>query len=154
MHEYSIISSLVDRVTQEAVSRSARPVQLYVAIGEMAGVDVNLLLTAYDTFRERTICERAGLHVRQVAAEWRCPTCDVVIEKGALLRCRVRERTICGRAGLHVRQVAAEWRCPKCDVVIEKGALLRCRGCGRPARLVQGDEIVLERIEMEVPDVQ
>jgi Zn finger protein HypA/HybF involved in hydrogenase expression len=29
--------------------------------------------------------------------------------------------------------------------------MLQCPRCGVPARLAQGDEIVLDRIEMEVP---
>ena len=29
-------------------------------------------------------------------------------------------------------------------------SMLRCAACGTPARLVAGDEILLERIEMEV----
>jgi hypothetical protein len=29
--------------------------------------------------------------------------------------------------------------------------VLRCRDCGVPARLIGGDEILLDRIEMEVP---
>jgi Zn finger protein HypA/HybF involved in hydrogenase expression len=49
--------------------------------------------------------------------------------------------------------VAARWACIACDRDVAKGAVLRCEACGRPARLVHGDEIILERIEMEAPDV-
>ena len=114
MHEYSIVAALVDQVERAAAPRAAAVRRVHVAIGELAGVDLELLRTAYDTFTERTIC--AG-------------------------------------APLEIRAVTAEWRCVRCDVALERGARLACRGCGRPARLVQGDEIVLERIEMEVPDV-
>ena len=34
---------------------------------------------------------------------------------------------------------------------ITPGRLLRCDICDRPARLAEGDEIMLDRIEMEVP---
>jgi hypothetical protein len=37
------------------------------------------------------------------------------------------------------------------DRVIPPGSVLRC--CDSPARLAAGDDILLERIEMEVPDV-
>jgi Zn finger protein HypA/HybF involved in hydrogenase expression len=47
--------------------------------------------------------------------------------------------------------VAAIWRCPVCGGQIERGSMLQCAPCGVPARLVQGDEILLDRIEMEVP---
>jgi len=41
----------------------------------------------------------------------------------------------------------------KCDQLIARGAVLQCSTCARPARLVDGGEIILERIELEVPDV-
>lgn len=62
-----------------------------------------------------------------------------------------RERTLCAGADLDVLAVPARWLCPGCDRRIQNGAVLRCADCGRPARLDQGDEILLDRIEMEVP---
>lgn len=112
MHEYSLIQALVERVEQEARVRGAVSVhRLSVRIGEVAGVDVGLFTTAYDTFRERTIC--AG-------------------------------------ADLDVRVVPAQWACPRCDTPIERGRPLRCPECNEPARLMSGDEIMLDRIELEV----
>lgn len=117
MHEYSIVADLLRQAKRVAadhgVSAGAGRVQrLHVAIGELSGVEIPLLETAFATFRERTICAAADLLVRRVEAEWSCPGCG--------------ER-------------------PK------PGAVLRCRRCGRPARLRCGDEIVLERIELETP---
>jgi hydrogenase nickel incorporation protein HypA/HybF len=113
MHEYSIVQALVDRVDAEARARHATAVhRLSVRIGELSGVETDLLATAYEIFRERTICERAELELQFVPARWECPNCGDVIGRGDVLRC------------------------PSCAV---------------PARLVQGDEILLDRIEMEVP---
>lgn len=115
MHEYSIVASLIDRVQQEAAAHGGTRVhRLHVKIGELAGVEVDLLKTAFDTFRERTICDGAELAIEPVAAAWAC--------------------TACNRS-------------------LERGAILRCDACGRPARLIHGDEIILERIEMEAPHV-
>ncbi len=61
-----------------------------------------------------------------------------------------RERTICARAELEIVDVPARWSCPECGESPAPGAVLRCPRCDRPARLVEGDGIVLERIEMEV----
>jgi hydrogenase nickel incorporation protein HypA/HybF len=115
MHEYSIVAALIDRVQKEAaVHEGAEVRRLHVKIGELSGVELDLLKTAFDTFRERSICERAELLIESVPAIWSCPTCQ----------------------------------CP-----IAHGAILRCEKCDRPAQLVQGDEIVLQRIEMEAPNV-
>ena len=115
MHEYSIVASLIDRVQQEAAAHGGSRVhRLHVKIGELSGVEVDLLKTAFDTFRDRTICEGAELAIDTVTASWECPSCN--------------------------RSVV-------------RGAILRCDTCGRPARMIEGDEIILERIEMEAPDV-
>ena len=113
MHEYAIVQSLVERVEAEVRARGASGVhRLSVRIGELSGVDVGLLKTAYDTFRERTICEAATL--------------DVLV-------------------------VPVEWACASCGGSIARGGPLRCSACGAQARLAAGDEIVLDRIELEVP---
>ena len=65
----------------------------------------------------------------------------------------LRADTACARAPLHVERVAARWVCRACDGPVEAGGVLRCRACGAPARLAEGDELVLARIEMEVEDV-
>ena len=115
MHEYSIVAALVDRVQREVDARPGAVVRkLHVRIGELAGVELELLRAAYMTFRERGVCADAELAIEPVAAVWRCTRCDQPIAPGAVLRC------------------------PRCE---------------RPAGLAAGDEITLERIEMEVRDV-
>ncbi len=115
MHEYSIVSALVDQVEHQlAAHPGAIARHLRVRIGELAGVEIELLRTAFETFRERSVCAGAELTIVAVPAVWQCPRC--------------------------ARPIAA-------------GAVLRCPDCDRPAHLATGDEIILERIEMEVPDV-
>ena len=112
MHEYSIIQSLVDSVEVVAAQHDGATVHhLVVRIGDLAGVDRTLLQTAYDTFREGTICEGA----------------EMTIER-----------------------VEPRWECGRCHIEIPRGAVLRCRECNEPARLAAGDEIILQRVEMEV----
>ena len=115
MHEYSIVRSLIERVEREARSRGATAVhRIRVRIGELAGVEPALLESAYELFRDHTICREARLEVQSESAEWACPDCQQPIARGAILR---------------------------------------CGECGTPARLMRGDAIMLERIEMEVRDV-
>jgi hydrogenase nickel incorporation protein HypA/HybF len=52
---------------------------------------------------------------------------------------------------LDIRRAEAAWACPACGQAIPSGGPLRCAACEAPARLVSGDEILLEQIEMEVP---
>ena len=61
-----------------------------------------------------------------------------------------RERTLCADASLDIRSVEALWQCPACGHSFPSGAQLTCPRCKLPARLTQGDEIFLDRIEMEV----
>lgn len=116
MHEYSIVQALVDRVEAEAIARGALAAdRVVVRVGELSGVDVQLLATAYLTYRVHTVCDHAPLEVAAVPAVWVCRDCH-------------------GR--------------------LAGGGPLRCAACGGAAVLAQGDEILLDRIELEVPDVR
>ena len=112
MHEYSIVQALMERIEDEARRRGALAVdRVSLRIGELSGVDTELLQTAFMTFRDRTICARAALDIAAVPAAWAC------------------------------RQ---------CGAAVPRGGILRCPACGGAAALRQGDEILLERLEMEV----
>jgi hydrogenase nickel incorporation protein HypA/HybF len=88
MHEYALIQSLLRRVEEEARGRGAVAVhRLAVRVGELSGVDPELFQTAYDTFREGTICAHAPLALTRVPASWSCPSCGAAIPRGAPLRC-------------------------------------------------------------------
>jgi len=88
MHEYSIVSALLDQVEAEARRHSrAEVLGIRVRIGELAGVDGELLHTAWSVFREGTACARAELELSGEAACWICPGCGVEIPRGRMLRC-------------------------------------------------------------------
>lgn len=61
-----------------------------------------------------------------------------------------RAGTICENAEMTIEPVAPRWECGRCHVEIPSGAVLRCPRCNEPARLAAGDEILLQRVEMEV----
>ena len=61
-----------------------------------------------------------------------------------------RRGTIAERAPLAMTVVPVRWDCPRCGAAIPAGTRLTCRSCGAPARLIEGDELLLDRIEMEV----
>lgn len=62
-----------------------------------------------------------------------------------------RTGTSCADAPLDLVTGCAPWRCARCDVDVPPGAALACPRCGERSALGAADEIVLERIEMEVP---
>lgn len=88
MHEYSILRALLDRVEAEAYARNALAVRrIRVRIGEFAGVEPELLLSAYSLLRERTICQDAELEIQSVKVHWECPCCARRIARGEVLQC-------------------------------------------------------------------
>jgi hydrogenase nickel incorporation protein HypA/HybF len=88
VHEYSIVEALMRRVEAEARARSALSVgRIRVALGELSGVDPELLAAAYEVFRERTVCQGAGMEIRAVPARWVCPSCGLTLTPGGVLRC-------------------------------------------------------------------
>jgi hydrogenase nickel incorporation protein HypA/HybF len=57
----------------------------------------------------------------------------------------------CAGSRLELSRIKARWECGGCGKSIAAGERLQCAACGVPARLVEGDELVLDRVELEVP---
>jgi Zn finger protein HypA/HybF involved in hydrogenase expression len=57
------------------------------------------------------------------------------------------------RATLELVNEEAVWSCESCAARVPRGSALRCERCGSGVALAAGGDIVLERIELEVPDV-
>jgi hydrogenase nickel incorporation protein HypA/HybF len=88
MHEYSIVQALLERVESEARSHDAYQVhRIRVRIGEMAGVECDLLASAFEWARESTVCRTAELEIVPAAAVWECRDCGSPIRTGSILRC-------------------------------------------------------------------
>lgn len=88
MHEYSLMSALMDRVEEEAAAHRAIAVhRVSVRIGELSGVEPDLLASAFEIVRAGTICERAVLDIERVPARWACARCRRPLDAAAGLRC-------------------------------------------------------------------
>ena len=88
MHEYSIVSQLLEQVDAQARQREATAIhRIRVRIGELSGVEADLLRTAYETFREHTLCAGAELEISAVPARWVCRECGREIARGEVLSC-------------------------------------------------------------------
>lgn len=88
MHEYSIASSLLRMAEEHAEKRGAdRVVALEIHVGELSGVEVDLLETAWTLVRERSICQDVPLTFNRIDARWVCRSCGESIARGQLLAC-------------------------------------------------------------------
>ena len=73
MHEASIVTALLARVEAEAAARgAARAHRVELQLGELAGVEPELLLRAWEVFRTGTVCDGAEL-----AVALRCGSCHL-----------------------------------------------------------------------------
>ena len=92
MHEYSIVQSLLNSCEENAEQNNATKVtKVVVKIGVMSGVEPDLLQTAFDTFKEQTMCHDAEfiINIQQVVIK--CKDCgeESTLQKNeyACLKC-------------------------------------------------------------------
>ena len=111
MHEFSIVTALLEQVDEQARRHKAQAVRgVRVRIGELSGVEPELVKSAFEIVRVGTLCAAADIDIVPVPAVWACAACDRPIEGGGFC-------------------------CPE---------------CGQTARLVAGDDLILETIQLEV----
>lgn len=114
VHEYAIAASLLRMVEERAREAGAqRVLRVEVRVGAQAGVEVDLLRTAWEGVCDTALCAHAALQVNCVPVRWVCALCRTLLPTGGPLRC------------------------PACDVA---------------AVLDGGGELLLERMEFELPD--
>ena len=77
MHEYSIVQSLLDSCDENARKNNATKVtKVIVKIGVMSGVEPSLLQSAFDTFKEKTICQEAEFIINMQDILVKCNDCQ------------------------------------------------------------------------------
>lgn len=60
MHEYSIVQALLEQCESHAKANSAtRITKVVTKIGKLSGVEPHLLQTAFETFKEKSVCDGA-----------------------------------------------------------------------------------------------
>ncbi|WP_417334336.1 hydrogenase maturation nickel metallochaperone HypA [Halarcobacter sp.] len=77
MHEYSIVQSLLESCEEHARQNESENVtKVIVKIGVLSGVEPDLLQTAFDTFKEKTVCENAQFIINHQKVVIACLSCD------------------------------------------------------------------------------
>lgn len=77
MHEFSIVNALLEMCEKNAQANNATKItKVEIKIGKLSGVEPYLLETAFDTFKEQTICDGAELVVNLQDLVIKCHTCN------------------------------------------------------------------------------
>lgn len=79
MHEYSIVQSLLETCeTYARQNNSSKVVKVIVKIGVLSGVEPDLLKTAFDTFKEESLCHNAEFIMNIQKVEILCKDCGQI----------------------------------------------------------------------------
>lgn len=88
MHEYSIVQALMEQVETLARENEAEKVnKVVVKIGVMSGVEPHLLEIAFDTFKEKSICDTAEFVMNIQPLSIHCLECDTQSEQDEIAYC-------------------------------------------------------------------
>ena len=81
MHEYSVVQALLNQCEEVATQNEATKVTKVVCkIGVMSGIEIHLLQTAFDTFKEGTLCANAEFIINEQKLKLECKECGEVFE--------------------------------------------------------------------------
>ena len=76
MHEYSIVQALLEQCEKHAKANHAKKVvKVVTKIGKLSGVEPHLLETAFETFKEKTVCDGAEFVMNLQDLVLYCNTC-------------------------------------------------------------------------------
>jgi len=124
MHEYSVMSQIVDSILSEAKKRSAKNVEeVELQIGEYTMLGEEQMKFAYELLSRDTILQGSQLKVSHIKGKIRCS---------------------CGYEG----ETPVDPDSPHKVVPI-----LECPKCRGPAKITEGRECIIRNIRMVVPDV-
>ena len=93
MHEFSIVNALLEMCEKNAQEHNATKItRVEIKVGKLSGVEAHLLETAFNTFKEETVCDGAEfvIHWQDIVIhcekchneatltqnEFICPTCQ------------------------------------------------------------------------------
>jgi len=88
MHEYSIVQALIEQCEGYAKENDAKQVnKVVVKIGIMSGVEPHLLEIAFETFKEKTVCDGAEFVMNIQPLTLTCKGCGKTSELENIAYC-------------------------------------------------------------------
>jgi hydrogenase nickel incorporation protein HypA/HybF len=113
MHEYSIVQALLDQCEENARQNNAtKVVKIVIKIGVMSGIELELLKTAFDTFKEETMCADAKLIINHQPVVVKCHSCleESTLEKEeySCPKCQSTELSVIDGEDMYLMQLELE----------------------------------------------
>ena len=125
MHEFSVMTQIVDSILSEANQRKAKKVeQVDLEIGEFTMLGDEQMKFAFEVLSKDTTLSGAKLEIKHLKGKIKCPSC-----------------------GYEGEVPIAE------DSPHRLIPLLECPKCHSPAKIIEGRECLIRNIRMVVPDV-
>jgi hydrogenase nickel incorporation protein HypA/HybF len=125
MHEFSVMTQIVDSILEEANKRDAKKVeQVDLEIGDFTMLGDEQMKFAYEVLSKDTILQGSKLHVSHRKGKVKCDSC-----------------------GYEGDMKLSE------DSPHKLTPILECPKCGSPAKIIEGRECFIRNIRMVVPDV-
>ena len=113
MHELRIVESLLDVVLKHAQkAETTHVLGIYLVVGDLAGVDEDLMNMHFRLLSENTIAAGARVVFARKPARLRCRTCNFIFTPERLdfhcPSCKTQEVDIIGGRELYVDQLEVE----------------------------------------------
>jgi hydrogenase nickel incorporation protein HypA/HybF len=113
VHEYSIVQALLDQCEETARQNNAtKVIKIVVKIGVMSGIEIELLKTAFDTFKEETMCATAKLIINRQPIIVRCCNCleESILKKEeySCPKCQSTELNVIDGEDMYLMQLELE----------------------------------------------
>lgn len=78
MHEYSIVSSMINLCEKQAKESNAKEIKnVTIQVGKLSGVEAHFMESCFDYFKEDTICKDAKLIMKIIDVKIECKNCKV-----------------------------------------------------------------------------
>mgnify|MGYP000651622710 CR=1 FL=1 len=113
MHEYSIVQSLLQSCEEHAKqNNSSNITKVIIKIGVLSGVEPDLLQTAFDTFKEQTVCNNAEFVINRQKVIVYCLSCkdESILENNEFLcpKCKSNELKVIDGEDMYLMSLEME----------------------------------------------